>query len=86
MARKFYDNKILRFASHLDKTLTNFNFTEAQFCAQCHGNSYIVDFRGKTIWVKVVWDIMFECIAIYCHITICDLILVKRHFIWEYRF
>ena len=40
--------------------------------------------RGKTIQVNSVSYIVFECIAIYCPIAICDWIVVKRHFIWEY--
>ena len=42
--------------------------------------------RGETIRVNAVLRIVFECIAIYCHIAIFDWILVKRHFIWEYGF
>ena len=40
--------------------------------------------RGETIRANAVLRIVFECIAIYCHIAIFDWILVKRHFIWEY--
>ena len=43
--------------------------------------SYI---KGETIRVNAVLRIVFECIAIYCHVAIFDWILVKRHFIWEY--
>ena len=42
--------------------------------------------RGETIWVNAVLRIVFECIAIYCHIAIFDWILVKRHSIWKYGF
>ena len=42
--------------------------------------------RGETIRVNAILRIVFECIAIYCHIAIFDWILVKRHFIWEYGF
>ena len=40
--------------------------------------------RGETIQVKVVMRIVFECtcIAMYCHIAICDWVLVRRHFIY----
>ena len=40
--------------------------------------------RGETIWINVILRIVFECIAIYCHIAIFGWILVKRRFIWEY--
>ena len=40
--------------------------------------------RGETIWINVILRIVFEYIAIYCHIAIFDWILVKRCFIWEY--
>ena len=33
------------FVNRLDKNLMNDNFTEAQFCAQCHGNIHVVDFH-----------------------------------------
>ena len=33
---------------------------------------------GKTIWVNATLRIVFECIAIYCHIVIRDWILVKN--------
>ena len=33
--------------------------------------------RGETIWVNALLRIVFECIAIYCHIAIFDWILVK---------
>ena len=36
-----------------------------------------VSIRGETIWVNAILPIVFECIAIYCHIAICDWILVK---------
>ena len=42
--------------------------------------------RSETIRVNAILCIVFECIAIYCHIAIFDWILVKRHFIWEYGF
>ena len=42
--------------------------------------------RDETIWVNAVLRIVFECIAIYCHIAIFDWILVKRHFIWNMGF
>ena len=42
--------------------------------------------RGETIRVNAVLRIVFECIAIYCNIAICDWILVKGHFIQEYGF
>ena len=38
-----------------------------------------VSTRGETIWVDAILHIVFECIAIYCHIAILDWILVKRH-------
>ena len=41
---------------------------------------------GETIWVNAVLRIVFECIAIYCHIAIFGWILVKRHSIWKYGF
>ena len=37
--------------------------------------------RGETIPVNAIMHIVFECIAIYCHIAIFDRILVKRHFV-----
>ena len=40
--------------------------------------------RGETIWVNAILRIVFECIAICCHIAIFDWILVKRYFMWEY--
>ena len=33
--------------------------------------------RGETILVNAILCIVFECIAIYCHISICHWILVK---------
>ena len=41
MVIKFYDSPL----NCLDKKLTNFDSTEAQFCARCHGHIYIVDFH-----------------------------------------
>ena len=46
MDRKFYGNKTSWFAcKSLTSKLTDFKFTEAQFCARCHGNS-IIDFHA----------------------------------------
>ena len=46
----------------------------------------MIHLRDETIWVNAILRIVFECIAIYCHIAIFYWILVKRHFIWEYGF
>ena len=43
-------------------------------------------YRGETIWVNAILYIVFERIAIYCHIAIFDWILVKGQSIWEYGF
>ena len=45
---------------------------------------WLVPTRGETIWVNAVLHIVFEYIALYCHIAIFDWILVKRHSIWKY--
>ena len=37
----------------------------------------LLTIRAETIWVNAVLCIVFECIAIYCHIAIFDWILVK---------
>ena len=42
--------------------------------------------RGETIRINARLRIVFERIAIYCHIAIFDGILVKRHFIWDMGF
>ena len=42
--------------------------------------------RGETIRVNAILRIVFERIAIYCHIAIFDWILVKGQSIWEYGF
>ena len=42
--------------------------------------------RGKTIRIYAILRIVFECIAIYCHIAIFHRILVKRHCVWKYGF
>ena len=42
--------------------------------------------RGETIRVNAILHIVFERIAIYCHIAIFDWILVKGQSIWEYGF
>ena len=42
-----------------------------------HIQPYTYIHRGKPIRVNAVLHIVFECIAIYCHITILDWILVK---------
>ena len=34
--------------------------------------------RGETLWVNAILHIVFECIAIYCNIAICDWILIKN--------
>ena len=46
--------------------------------------SALVHVRGETIRVNAILRIVFECIAMYCHIAIFDWILVKRYFMWEY--
>ena len=48
--------------------------------------SAYLDTRDETIWVNAVLFIMFEYVVIYCSIGICDWIVVKRLFIWEYGF
>ena len=42
---------------------------------QWHGQlvDFTVDNRYATIWVNTVLHIAFECIAIYCHIAIFDI-------------
>ena len=45
----------------------------------------IVDLKGA-VWADGVLHIVFEHIAIYSHIAICDWIMVNRHFMWEYGF
>ena len=39
-------------------------------------------YSSGTIWVNALLHNVFGCIAIYCNISICEWILVKRHFIW----
>ena len=41
MVIKFYDLPL----NHLNKKLTDFNLTEAQFHILCHGNNYLGDFH-----------------------------------------
>ena len=38
--------------------------------------------RGETIWVNAILRIVFECIAIYCHIAIFNWILTFHMGIW----
>ena len=40
----------------------------------------------NTIQANAILRIVFDYIAIYCHIAKFDWILVKRHFILEYGF
>ena len=46
----------------------------------------LVIIRGETIRGNALLRIVFECIAIYCHIAIFDWILVKGQSTWEYGF
>ena len=61
--------------------ISRLHFTLYKWQAQ---QDYMVESRGETIRVNAILRIVFECIAIYCHIAIFDWILVKRHFKWEY--
>ena len=65
--------------AHRRQQPCQFNDSYTQF-------SYSMYIRDETIWVNAILLIVFEYIAIYCHIAIFDWILVKRHFIWEYGF
>ena len=49
-------------------------------------NHTYIPTRGETIRVNAILRIVFERIAIYCHIAIFDWILLKGQSIWEYGF